>query len=472
MGHSMDQSRQQGSGSAIRITKTRIAKTLEQLRSQTNPERDGNQVTLLINGAQYFPDLLEAIAQAQFEIRIETYIFANDAIGETLCQALQVAAARGVKVRLVLDGFGGQAALETWVPVLRAAGVRVRVFRPEGFVFRPNPWRLRRMHRKIAVIDRCIGWVGGINLIDDLNHDEEQTALRRAEQRVQKVPGLLGTSRIAPKVDVNADLLQTGLGPRYDFAVRLKGPIVQDLWNASEWLWWQIGSDGRVAESVHTVWWRRRFRHMTKVLEFEALHEPPARAGAARAQLVLRDNFLFRRDIERAYLKAIGQARQSIIIANAYFIPSWRFRRALKNASGRGVRVCLLLQGQVEYKFQHYATQAMYSEFLQAGIEIYEYMPSFLHAKVAVVDNTWSTVGSSNIDPFSFLLAREANVIVRDAQFAQELRQELLVSIQEHSRQVQSQAHFMRPIKDRIVSWACYGMLRLAVMLGALTGRY
>lgn len=456
----------------IRITKTQIANTLEQLRSQSNPEREGNQVTLLVNGQQYFPDLLKAIHQAQFEIRIETYIFANDAVGESFCIALQQAAARGVKVRLVLDGFGGEAALETWVPVLRAAGVRIRIFRPEGFVFRPNPWRLRRMHRKIAVIDRCVAWVGGVNLIDDLNHDEEQTALRCAEQRVQKVPGLLGSSSVRPKVDVNNDLLQTQLGPRYDFSVRLEGPIVQDIWNACEWLWWQIGSDGRVAESVDTVWWKRRFRHMLKVLEVEALHEPPATVGTAKAQLVLRDNFRFRRNIERAYLKAIGQARQSVVIANAYFIPSWRFRRALKKASARGVRVCLLLQGQVEYKFQHYATQAMYSEFLQAGIEIYEYMPSFLHAKVAVVDGAWSTVGSSNIDPFSLLLAREANVIVRDLVFVEHLSNELMDSIQNHSRQVQIQAHHMRPVRERIYSWVCYGMLRLAVMLGALTGRY
>lgn len=462
----------QAGSSKTPITQTRMAKTLEQLRLQSNPEREGNRVTLLVNGAQYFPDLLEAIQQAKFEICIETYIFANDGVGEAVCTTLQQAAARGVKVRMVLDGFGGEAAMDTWVPILRAAGVRVRVFRPEGFLFRPNPWRLRRMHRKIAVIDRCVAWVGGINLIDDLNHDEEQTALRRAEQRVQKPPGLLSTARSVPQVDVNADLLQTNLGPRYDFAVRLEGPIVQDVWSATVWLWWQIGSDGRVAESVHTAWWRRRFRHMAKVLQIEALHEPPAVCGQAGAQLVLRDNFRFRRNIERAYLRALGQARQSVVIANAYFIPSWRFRRALKKARVRGVRVCLLLQGQVEYKFQHYATQAMYAEFLEAGIEVYEYMPSFLHAKVAVVDNTWCTVGSSNIDPFSLLLAREANVIVRDHDFVTQLREELIRSIQSHSRQVKNQAHQMRPLKHRIYSWVCYGMLRAAVLLGALTGRY
>jgi cardiolipin synthase len=452
--------------------KERIARTLDQLRLQSNPEREGNQVTLLINGQQYFPDLLDAIRNAKFEIRIETYIFANDSVGESMCAELQDAATRGVKVRMVLDGFGGEAALETWVPNLRTAGVRVRVFRPEGFVFRPNPWRLRRMHRKIAVIDRNVAWVGGINLIDDFNHDEEQVALRRAEQRVQKEPLLLTSVRAVPKVDVNADLLQTKLGPRYDFTVRLEGPVVQDVWNATEWLWWQIGAGGKVAESVDTVWWKRRFKHMLKVLAIEAMQEPPTSQGTAKAQLVLRDNFRFRSNIERAYLKAIGQAQQSVVIANAYFIPSWRFRRALKKARARGVRICLLLQGQIEYKFQHYATQAMYAEFLAEGIEIYEYMPSFLHSKVAVVDDVWSTVGSSNIDPFSLLLAREANVIVRSREFVNQLREELLHSIQDHSRQVQNQAHLMRPLRERIYSWICYGMLRAAVLLGALTGRY
>ncbi len=135
------------------------------------------------------------------------------------------------------------------------------------------------------------------------------------------------------------------------------------------------------------------------------------------AAFVVRDNFRHRRDIETAYMRAIEQAESEIILAHAYFLPGLDFRHALINAAGRGVRVVLLLQGRVEYLLQHYATRALYGNLLDGGIEIYEYRKSFLHAKVAVIDGHWATVGSSNIDPYSLLLSREANVVVDDEAF-------------------------------------------------------
>ena len=140
---------------------------------------------------------------------------------------------------------------------------------------------------------------------------------------------------------------------------------------------------------------------------------------------MIRDNLRYRRDIERAYLAAIRTAKREILIANAYFFPGVRFRRALIAAAQRGVRVTLLLQARVEYLLLHYASRALYGQLLAAGIEIQEYHRSFLHAKVAVVDDHWATVGSSNIDPYSLLMAREANVFVRDPHFADQLRVEL-----------------------------------------------
>ena len=139
--------------------------------------------------------------------------------------------------------------------------------------------------------------------------------------------------------------------------------------------------------------------------------------GQMSAAFLVRDNFRHRRDIETAYMRAIEQAKSEIILAHAYFLPGLDFRHALINAAGRGVRVVLLLQGRVEYFLQHYASRALYGNFLDAGIEIYEYRKSFLHAKVAVIDGHWATVGSSNIDPFSLLLSREANVVVDDEEF-------------------------------------------------------
>jgi cardiolipin synthase len=149
----------------------------------------------------------------------------------------------------------------------------------------------------------------------------------------------------------------------------------------------------------------------------------------ARAAFLERDNVRHRHAIEDAYLEAIAQARDEIIIANAYFLPGRRFRRALEAAARRGVRVTLLLQGRVEYALLHYATLGLYRILLRAGIRVVEYRASFLHAKVAVIDAGWATVGSSNIDPFSLLLAREANIVVRDAGFAADLRRRVLQAI-------------------------------------------
>ena len=159
-----------------------------------------------------------------------------------------------------------------------------------------------------------------------------------------------------------------------------------------------------------------------------------------------RDNIRHRRDIENAYLDAIDSATDEIIIANAYFLPGRRIRQALAQAAARGVRVVLLLQGRVEYVLLHYASRALYGMLLGAGIEIYSYHKSFLHAKVAVIDGRWATVGSSNIDPFSLMLAREANVVAIDAGFAGTLRDSLLQAISEGSQQIMADHWNQQPL--------------------------
>ena len=185
----------------------------------------------------------------------------------------------------------------------------------------------------------------------------------------------------------------------------------------------------------------------------------------------MRDNLRHRRDIEEAYLDAIGAARSEIVLANAYFLPGRRFRRALTDAVARGVRVNVLLQGRVEYLLQHYATQALYGSLLGAGVRIFEYRPSFLHAKVAVIDDEWATVGSSNIDPFSLLLAREANVIVRDAGFAGQLRRSLAQAIADDSSEVRAEEFRGRSVFRRAASWLAYTAVRLAVGLAGYGGQ-
>jgi cardiolipin synthase len=191
--------------------------------------------------------------------------------------------------------------------------------------------------------------------------------------------------------------------------------------------------------------------------------EPAEDAGTQIAKFTIRDNLRHRRDIERAYLAGLRTAREEILIATAYFFPGVRFRRALMNAAARGVRVTLLLQARVEYRLLHYAARALYGQLLAAGIGIQEYHRSFLHAKVAVVDSQWATVGSSNIDPYSFLMSREANVFVRDRAFASELRVELAQMIESGSRPVPPQDWANRSRFAKAVSWTAYGIVRVAM---------
>jgi cardiolipin synthase len=189
--------------------------------------------------------------------------------------------------------------------------------------------------------------------------------------------------------------------------------------------------------------------------------DPTAGAGAL-ASLVLRDNVRFRRSIEGNYRLAIGLAKSEIIIANAYFIPGVQLQRALLRAARRGVQITLLLQGRYEYFMQYHASRAVYRVMLDAGISIIEYEASFLHAKVAVMDaegGALATVGSSNLDPLSLLLAREANVFVRDEAFAAELRAHLLEAIAK-GRRVQPDEHTHWPLMARGMNWIAYAVMR------------
>lgn len=381
----------------------------------------GNRLRLLENGDEFFPLLLAAINSAARSVHLETYIFAEDNIGLRVGDALAAAADRGVAVRVVVDGFGTGAYADTLKVRLESMGAQVVIFR------RTRWWRLerrllRRLHRKLALIDDQLAFVGGINIVDDHHHPDPEPAQ---------------------------------LGPRYDYAVMCEGPIVASIALAMKRLWWtlQLLQAGR-----------RNGPMPGMTLE----NVPPPIARGARASLLLRDNLRNRRTIEAAYLDAIASARQEVLIACAYFLPGRTFRKALMECARRGVRVCLLVQGRIEYALQHYAQEALYAQLLDAGIEIHEYGASYLHAKVAVVDETWATVGSSNIDPYSLLLAREANVAVFDGSFARMLRASLGRAIEQQSRRVLPQSFAVRGLLRRTGNWIAYGIVRFGAV--ALAG--
>ena len=177
--------------------------------------------------------------------------------------------------------------------------------------------------------------------------------------------------------------------------------------------------------------------------------------------MVVRDSMRHRSDIEDGYLHFIGEAKEEVVIACAYFFPGRRFRRALMDAAERGVRIVLLLQGKIEYALQYYASRALYGALLDAGVEIHEYHRSFLHAKVAVFDRRVACVGSSNIDPFSLLLAREANVFVDDRGFAEQLRTSLEQAMRRGARPVPQQHLRLQSLWLRLRVWLAYGIVRL-----------
>lgn len=378
--------------------------------SHTNLSRfiPGNRITLLQNGEAYFPAIEAAFDRARQEIYLETYIYENDATGQRITDALTRAARRGVKVHVLIDGYGSKDLPRSMLEGLRADGVKTLIYRPKI-----SPWtfrrkRLRRLHRKIAVIDRERAFVGGMNIIDGR-----------------------GTTG--------------GISPYHDYAVAVEGPLVDVIRLSAQRLW-------------SLVAWSS-FRKGTMLAS-----APPASTSAGgrmSAAFLVRDNIRHRRDIEAAYLQAIDQAQAEIILASAYFLPGFNFRHALIDAAGRGVRVVLLLQGKSDHPLQHYASQALYGNFLDAGIEIYEYHKSFLHAKVAVIDGHWATVGSSNIDPFSLLLSREANVVVDDKEFSATLTQSLKRTMETDGLRILRDKWKQQPAGLRFMSWFSYGLLRL-----------
>ncbi|SFL58437.1 cardiolipin synthase ClsB [Nitrosomonas communis] len=367
----------------------------------------GNRLTLLHNGAEYFPELESAIDEANKEIHLQTYIFKYDLTGISIANALKRAAQRGVAVHLLIDGFGSLKFPQKAIENLIAAGVQVMHYRKEVFSFRFRRHRLRRMHRKLVVIDARIAFVGGINIIND--HQKPGQAV-----------------------------------PRFDYAVKIEGPLLTTIHSSAKRLWMLV------------AWAHFKKRWITH-LELQPITKP---VGNERAAFVIRDNFRHRRDIERSYLKAIANAYNEIIIANAYFLPGRNFRQALIHAARRGVSVILLLQGKIEYRIQYHASRALYDNLLDAGIKIYEYQKSFLHAKVAVIDQYWSTIGSSNIDPLSLLMAQEANVMVLDQAFAMELRTTLQLAM-EDSKPVSKIYWGKQSWINRSLNWISYYIVRI-----------
>ncbi|WP_414696956.1 cardiolipin synthase ClsB [Paraburkholderia sp.] len=387
-----------------------------------------NEVKLLRSGTQFFDALIERIDAAAQSVALETYIFCGDEAGQAVNDALLRAASRGVRVRVITDGIGTARLkmFEQW-PL---AGIDHRIYNPHLF----GRFGFSRTHRKLAVIDDQYAYCGGINIVDDYENNGEKLPYRR-----------------------------------WDFAVELRGPVVSDVRDAFNVQWHRIRVGHRSldsmkpnlephdAASLGSLRRRRRRRN----LELRAGGEPCV-------AFVARDNLINRRAIEKAYLAAIGQARHEILLANPYFMPGRKLRRALVFAARRGVIVKLII-GRKEFKALDYAVPFLYHALLRAGVQIAEYEKTLLHGKVAVVDSNWGTVGSSNLDALSLMLNNEANVVIVNDPAIGGLRDAILGAFAD-ARPIDEAHYASRSARVRAISWIAYTSYRVAMKLLTVGG--
>jgi cardiolipin synthase len=352
---------------------------------------EGNDIRLLENGEEFFPRVFACIANATQEVVLETFILFEDKVGLQLHEALVAAARRGVQVDVTVDGFGSPDLSERFIGTLAEAGVRLHVFDPGIRLWGQRLNVLRRMHRKIVVVDGTVAFVGGINYSAD-------------------------------------HLADYGPEAKQDYSVEIRGPLVADIHRFTH----TSLAQGHRYQRTRRWWrWRKRLRKST---------ENQPRAGDAAAMLVVRDNGEHSSDIERHYRIAIRAARHRVVIANAYFFPGYRLMKELRRAARRGVDVRLILQGQPDMAIVKTAATMLYHQLLGAGVRIYEYTKRPLHGKVALMDDEWATVGSSNLDPLSLSLNLEANVIIRDRAFNQDLYERLDALMRHSCRQIEREA--------------------------------
>jgi cardiolipin synthase A/B len=365
-----------------------------------------NRVELLENGEEYFPRVFEAMRQAKTEIILETFIVFEDKVGNELQEVLIGAAKRGVRVTASLDGFGCGELSTGYLTALSEAGVRLQIFdpAPKRLGIRTN-W-FRRLHRKIVVVDGTIAFIGGINFSGD-------------------------------------HLLDYGPEAKQDYSVEIQGPAVADIHHFA------LLQSGRPARAKY--WWQRRRKRRSELAVTD--HD-------GQVRLVYRDNGDHRTDIEEVYRQVLRSAQRRVVIANAYFFPGYRLLREIRNAARRGVEVKLILQGQPDVLVAKLAARMTYDYLLKSGVQIHEYCQRPLHGKVALVDEDWSTVGSSNLDPLSLSMNLEANVLIRDRTFNRQLFERLEDLSNNHCKAMSAQTSPRGRVWHMTVGFLVFHFLR------------
>lgn len=373
---------------------------------------NAEQVKLLVDGREAFPEMLAAINAARHEVLLETYILRDDHTGQAFSEALCAAADRGVDVRLTYDWVGSLGIRDAFIRKLALHGVDVRVYHP--LVWTRPSWAVnRRNHRKVLVVDRHMSFTGGMNICDDgMDKASGGAGWRDTHVRLDghTVAGLL------------VELFETAWGGSIPYARvisrrrRLRAGVARQL--------------------------RKMIPRRRRLVHLPRLGDP---CGVA-VDILGNEEFRYRRRIHRAHLHAIRSARDYILIENAYFIPDRDVRRALAAAVKRGVAVAVVVSRHSDVATAAYATRSLYGELLASGVRIFEWPEPMLHAKTAVIDDAWSIVGSYNFDRRSLLHQLEAVAMIADASFARQLRQQTLQDIAQ-CEEITLARHESRPLR-------------------------
>ncbi|MBC7918112.1 MAG: cardiolipin synthase B [Rhodoferax sp.] len=372
-------------------------------QATSKPLIAGNKLTLLYDGPQTMAAMIAAIRAATNHINLETYIFDQDAVGIQFAELLMAKQRAGVKVHVLYDAVGTIGTPDAFFQGMRDAGIQLQAFNPINPLKQNGGWDPnKRDHRKILVVDGKVGFTGGVNI----SSTYANSSLFRSKSRASAKVGWRDTH------------------------VKIEGPAVASLqWEFLN-TWFELNASTLVGSNFF----------------------PPLPKVGDTLVRVLASEPGGDQEIYRAHLLAIRSAKRSIHITCAYFVPDEEVRTALSEAALRGVEVKLVLPGVSESGPAFYAGRAAYHRMLSDGVQIYELQIAVLHAKTAVIDGVWSTVGSANIDTRSFLHNLELNVMVFDTVFAAALEEAFAEDLKS-SKEVSLQQWSERPVADRIKEW-------------------
>jgi len=354
---------------------------------------NGNRVTLLKDGKEAFPSMISAIEGASSTINLETYMLRSDRTGWRFGEILAKKSSEGVEVNIIYDSLGSLDCGEDFLQFLQSRGINILEYNPIA------PWKkgwrwLRRNHRKILVVDGRVGFTGGINIADDYSDPSEG-----------------------------------GKGWR-DTHIKIEGPVVRELQRLFLSTWKKSAGE------------RKYFPYLEE-------------SGDTPVQIVGSREIRNRKAIKKAYINAIKNAKQSIYLTNAYFIPDRGILRAIWNACKRGVEIVLILPGISDVKVVQYASRSLYSRLLSQGVKIYEREGKVLHSKTAVIDGEWSTIGSYNMDHRSYLYDLEVNAIIYGREFGEKVKTVFMDDLKD-CRKIELDKWKERQLKEKLIEKFCF----------------